>query len=99
MRFAHNNLDHCRMLLEANRSDHHHCLVLTEETIFSMDGDRAPLEALNQLAQEFDAWFMTDDAHGLGVITESHGSTIQMGTLIQSRRKLWWLCLRAKNTG
>ncbi|MDE3061402.1 MAG: aminotransferase class I/II-fold pyridoxal phosphate-dependent enzyme, partial [Pseudomonadota bacterium] len=42
LRFAHNNLAHCRLLLEANRADYHHCLILTE-TVFSMDGDRAPL--------------------------------------------------------
>ncbi len=49
MRFAHNNLEHCRMLLEAARGEHHHCLILTE-TVFSMDGDRAPLEEIKALA-------------------------------------------------
>jgi len=62
MRFAHNNLAHCRMLLEANRGEHHHCLIVTE-TVFSMDGDRAPLAALKTLAKEFDGWLMVDDAH------------------------------------
>ncbi len=81
MRFAHNNLDHCRMLLEANRAEHHHCLVMTE-TVFSMDGDRAPIEALATLAHSHDAWLMTDDAHGLGVTARHHSSAdIQMGTL------------------
>ena len=81
MRFAHNNLDHCRMLLEANRADHHHCLIMTE-TVFSMDGDRAPIEALKSLANASDSWLMTDDAHGLGVIPRhSSPADIQMGTL------------------
>jgi 8-amino-7-oxononanoate synthase len=81
MRFAHNKLEHCRMLLEANRAEHHHCLILTE-TVFSMDGDRAPLGELQALAGEFDAWLMTDDAHGLGVLPEaSVAADIQMGTL------------------
>lgn len=81
MRFAHNNLDHCRMLLEANRADHHHCLVMTE-TVFSMDGDRAPIEALKKLSASADAWLMTDDAHGLGVLPKHVSSAdIQMGTL------------------
>jgi 8-amino-7-oxononanoate synthase len=81
MRFAHNNLDHCRMLLESNRADHHQCLILTE-TVFSMDGDRAPVEALRALARHHDAWVMTDDAHGLGVIPRHMSSAdIQMGTL------------------
>lgn len=84
MRFAHNNLEHARMLLEAYRADHHHCLVMTE-TVFSMDGDRAPLQALSRLCREFDAWLMTDDAHGLGVLPrEQNPADIQMGTLSKS---------------
>lgn len=79
MRFAHNNLEHCRMLLAANRREHQQCLLLTE-TVFSMDGDRAPVSALGKLAQEFDAWLMTDDAHGLGVVPPQ-AADIQMGTL------------------
>jgi 8-amino-7-oxononanoate synthase len=78
MRFAHNNIDHCRMLLEAHRGEHHHCLVLTE-TVFSMDGDLAPLVALKGLARQFDAWLMTDDAHGMGIVDSC--ADIQMGTL------------------
>ncbi len=81
MRFAHNNLDHCRLLLEANRAEHHHCLVLTE-TVFSMDGDRAPIQALSRLCKEFDSWLMTDDAHGFGVLPRTASpADIQMGTL------------------
>ncbi|NBX02914.1 MAG: 8-amino-7-oxononanoate synthase [Alphaproteobacteria bacterium] len=81
MRFAHNNMAHLRMLLEANRTEHHHCLLLTE-TVFSMDGDRAPLGEIALLAKEFDAWLMTDDAHGLGVLPhEQNPADIQMGTL------------------
>ena len=81
MRFAHNNLAHARMLLEADRAEHHHCLLLTE-TVFSMDGDRALLADLAALAKEFDAWLMSDDAHGLGVLPKSASpADIQMGTL------------------
>lgn len=81
VRFAHNNLEHARMQLEALRTEHHHCLLLTE-TVFSMDGDRAPLHALSQLCKSFDTWLMTDDAHGLGVLPrEPSPADIQMGTL------------------
>ncbi len=80
LRFAHNNLEHCRMLLESNRLEHHHCLILTE-TVFSMDGDRAPIQALSRIAHEFDSWLMTDDAHGLGVLPQAKSPAhIQMGT-------------------
>ncbi len=79
MRFAHNNINHCRMLLEASRGEYQNCLIVTE-TVFSMDGDRAPVAELVALAASFDAWLMTDDAHGLGLI-DSAPALIQMGTL------------------
>ena len=64
LRFAHNNPAHLRMLLEANRAEYQNCLIITE-TVFSMDGDIAPLAELSELAKEFDTWFMTDSAHSL----------------------------------
>ena len=64
MRFAHNNMDHCRLLLENNRAEHHHCLILSE-SVFSMDGDRAPVSLLERFGREFDAWVMVDGAHAI----------------------------------
>lgn len=80
MRYAHNNIAHCRLLLAANRAEYQHCLILTE-TVFSMDGDCAPVAALAALAQEFNAWLMTDDAHGIPVAGYTSPAAIQMGTL------------------
>jgi 8-amino-7-oxononanoate synthase len=79
MRFAHNSVEHCRVLLEAHRAEFQYCLILTE-TVFSMDGDVAPVAELQALAEAHDAWLMTDDAHGLGIV-ESAKADIQMGTL------------------
>ena len=92
--FDHNDVADCRARLKAHRAAHPKCLVMTEG-VFSMDGDRAPVKALARLAEEFDAWFMTDDAHALGVIGDGRGSAfadegaddfkadvpLQMGTL------------------
>ena len=80
LRFAHNNMDHCQMALEEARGEHAHCLILSE-TVFSMDGDRAPLKVLSNLAKRYDAWLMTDDAHGLGIAPSHPDAHIQMGTL------------------
>ncbi|HVW65807.1 MAG TPA: 8-amino-7-oxononanoate synthase [Nitrosospira sp.] len=44
-------------------------LVITD-SVFSMDGDIAPVEALLALCQMHDAWLMLDDAHGFGVLGE-----------------------------
>ena len=79
-RFRHNDMEHLDALLSKYRADYHHCLILTE-TIFSMDGDAAPLDVLADLAHRYDSWLMTDDAHGLGILQTSNPAHIQMGTL------------------
>ncbi len=89
--FRHNDLPHLEALLAARRGTANRCLILTDG-IFSMDGDAAPVEALAARAAQHDAWLMTDDAHGIGVVgREGRGSSfmgaekaavpLQMGTL------------------
>ncbi len=79
LKFDHNDVAHCRRLLEAERSRFGRCLILTE-TLFSMDGDLGPVGELVELARRYDAWLMTDDAHGLGVCS-TQPADVQMGTL------------------
>ncbi len=47
---------------------------IVSDTVFSMDGDIAPLREIAQLAQEFSARFIADDAHGIGVLGEGRGT-------------------------
>ena len=80
-RFRHNDADHAAELLGALRGRSRHALLVTE-TIFSMDGDRAPLPGLTAIAARYDAWLMTDDAHGFGVAGQREPTApLQMGTL------------------
>lgn len=88
--FRHNDVLHAAELLAKERGAHRHCLLVTDG-VFSMEGDLAPLPELAALAAEHDAWLMTDDAHGLGVVGDGRGSSfattppaavpLQMGTL------------------
>ncbi len=87
--FRHNDAEHLASLLDAHRGAVGHALVLTE-SVFSMDGDLAPLDDISRVCQAHDAWLLCDDAHGLGVIGEGRGAAaafpgahihLQMGTL------------------
>ncbi len=76
--FPHNDVSALGALLAAERPGRRHCLIVTE-TVFSMDGDRAPLAALAQLAERHDAWLAADDAHGLGVLGGGRGGAHEAG--------------------
>lgn len=44
--------------------------LIASDTVFSMDGDLAPVAELLALAARHDAWLYLDDAHGFGVLGE-----------------------------
>ena len=90
IRFKHNDYTDLENHLTAQRKSSSKCLILTD-TVFSMDGDLAPLPALRDIANRYDSWLVTDDAHGIGVIGAGRGggfafdppvlADVQMGTL------------------
>jgi 8-amino-7-oxononanoate synthase len=84
LRYRHADVADCGRRLSAERGRHRHCLIATDG-VFSMDGDRAPLEQLAELARQHDAWLVVDDAHGLGLLLDeaapAAGAELQLGTL------------------
>ena len=88
--FRHNDMGQLRSLLAEHRGEARHAMILTDG-VFSMDGDFAPLPEILALGEEFDAWTLVDDAHGIGVVGGGRGSAhafappaaapLQMGTL------------------
>ncbi len=91
VRFAHNDTHALEKRLEQFPATGHRRLILTE-SVFSMDGDLAPLKEIAALAEKHDAMLMVDEAHasgtfgpkGAGLIRE-HGLedsvTVSMGTM------------------
>ncbi len=96
--FAHNDLESLEEKLKwaarlgrSSESKQPQILIVTE-SIFSMDGDRAPLKEIIALKEKYGAWLMVDEAHATGVcgsfgrgLADELGVSahveVQMGTL------------------
>jgi 8-amino-7-oxononanoate synthase len=91
VRFSHNDAASLEDRLEHYAENEGRKLIITE-SVFSMDGDLAPLTLITQLAEKHGAMLMVDEAHatgtfgphGAGLIREAElekGVTVSMGTL------------------
>lgn len=83
--FNHHNLDLLQQELENDSSEHK--LIITDG-VFSMDGDQAAISALLQLAEDYDALLLVDDAHGFGVLGK-HGYGILENSGLCSERLIY----------
>ncbi len=96
--FAHKDVDALRTILAEARAEGglggmpHRLILVVTDGVFSMDGDIAPLPAIVEVAEEFEAAVFVDDAHASGVLGRNgrgtvdhfglHGRVaIQVGTL------------------
>jgi 8-amino-7-oxononanoate synthase len=86
--YAHKDIAHIEKLLQKETGKKK---IIVTDSIFSMDGDIAPLNELSALCRNYTALLYIDDAHATGVIGEGKGSLahfhinpepwiIQMGT-------------------
>jgi 8-amino-7-oxononanoate synthase len=91
--FAHNDLNDLEDILKwAERVQSLGRTLIVTESVFSMDGDHAPLREIVALKEKYGAWLMADEAHATGLygknrrgLVEELGVSdqieIQMGTL------------------
>ena len=91
--FRHNDVsDLEKILRQENRKNSASKKLIVTESVFSMDGDRSPLNDIVAAKEKHGAWLMLDEAHAAGVIgaerrglAELEGVSrqieIQMGTL------------------
>ena len=63
--FRHNDVEHLRALME--NDDPARPKVIAFESVYSMDGDVGPIEAICDLADEFDALTYLDEVHAVGM--------------------------------
>lgn len=89
-RYPHNDMTALESLLKVSSSYKKRCIVT--DSVFSMDGDIAPLPAIVELAEKYKCVVMVDEAHAVGVLGKTGKGAvehfglqkkidIQMGTL------------------
>ena len=88
--YQHLDMSDLTAKLQQHRVKYRRCLIATD-SIFSMDGDLAPLREIIDLANQYDCMVLVDEAHGTGVFGDRGGGLtnalgiqqdlIQVGTL------------------
>ena len=85
-----NLFDHTQLtsLTDTLKKDTKSLKLIVIDGVFSMDGDLAPVKELLQIAEQYDALLIVDDAHGFGVLgKQGHGILEQEN--IQSDRIIY----------
>ncbi|GAK91466.1 8-amino-7-oxononanoate synthase [Nonlabens ulvanivorans] len=78
LKFRHNDIDHLKILLDKFGQGTEQEVYVITESVFSMDGDQAPLEKIASLIQAHEnAYFIVDEAHATGVIGEKGEGLVQ----------------------
>ena len=68
-RYPHLDMSALETLLEKERKNYHNAIIITE-SVFSMDGDIAPLKKIIELKKKYNCILIIDEAHAFGVFGE-----------------------------
>ncbi|MEE8432158.1 MAG: 8-amino-7-oxononanoate synthase [Candidatus Desulfatibia sp.] len=75
-RYRHKDIDHLERLLKKSKTGGRRIIVT--DSIFSMDGDIAPLKCLAELAERYKAIMVVDEAHAIGVMGARGGGVCRI---------------------
>ena len=67
-RFRHNDMNDLERRLRQARNRGAHRILIAVDSVFSMDGDQAPIEDILALKEEYGAFLLVDEAHALGAV-------------------------------
>jgi len=67
VRYTHCDPNHLEQVIKENKDTYEKAMIITDG-VFSMDGDIAPLDRLQEISERFDILLAVDDAHGEGVL-------------------------------
>jgi 8-amino-7-oxononanoate synthase len=89
--FDHNNLDDLDSILrwaaaKSGNTQHTPRTLIVTESVFSMDGDCAPLADIVRLKEKYGAWLMVDEAHATGLYGKNRrglGEELEVGNSIE----------------
>lgn len=76
-RYKHKEINHLEMLLKGSKTNGKKIIV--SDSVFSMDGDIAPIRDLTILAQKHHALLIIDEAHAVGVFGRGGGICKELG--------------------
>lgn len=80
-RFKHNDVGHLEDLLKKQRSKFKKALIVVE-SIYSMEGDRAPLKEIVELKEKHDCLLMVDEAHATGIFGKNGSGLVEEENLV-----------------
>jgi len=66
--FKHNDIINLKEILKNNNSNINNEIIIAVEAVYSMDGDICPIKEILDLAHEYNAMVVVDEAHSIGVI-------------------------------
>ncbi len=74
--YRHKDTEHLEEILKKERT---RPKMIVTDSVFSMDGDIAPVDQIKKLAERYNALLYIDEAHATGVLGEGRGSLKQFG--------------------